>query len=218
MTITLNPASTVMFTGDSITGLWRQDDDDRAAYPLQVAGRWAFEHPDRPLTWLNTGYRGDTTADLEARWQADVLDARPDVLSILVGINDAGGHTIDPDTPVVSAEEFAATYRRLLTPLADAGTRLILIEPFLLAVDGVVEAGGMRIGEQERKQWREHLEPKIGVVRALAREYGAELLEADRMFTELSARRPPEHWAEDGVHPTAAGHSALAEAWLELVA
>ncbi|WP_330275774.1 GDSL-type esterase/lipase family protein [Lentzea sp. NBC_00516] len=195
MTITLNPASTVMFTGDSITGLWRQDGDDRAAYPLQVAGRWAFEHPDRPLTWLNTGYRGDTTADLEARWQANVLDARPDVLSIL-----------------------AATYRRLLTPLADAGTRLILIEPFLLAVDGVVEAGGMRIGEQERKQWREDLEPKIGVVRALAREYGAELLEADRMFTELSARRPPEHWAEDGVHPTAAGHSALAEAWLELVA
>lgn len=195
MTITLNPASTVMFTGDSITGLWRQDGDDRAAYPLQVAGRWAFEHPDRPLTWLNTGYRGDTTADLEARWQANVLDARPDVLSIL-----------------------AATYRRLLTPSPTPATRLILIEPFLLAVDGVVEAGGMRIGEQERKQWREDLEPKIGVVRALAREYGAELLEADRMFTELSARRPPEHWAEDGVHPTAAGHSALAEAWLELVA
>ena len=217
MTITLRPGTTVMFTGDSITDLWRPDGEDRCGYPLRIAGEWCFRHPDRPITWLNTGHAGDKVRDLEARWQADVLDARPDVLSILVGINDAGGHTIDPATPVVSAEEFAATYRRLLTPLADAGTRLILVEPFLLAVDGVIEAGGMRIGEQERKQWREDLEPKIGVVRALAREYGAELLEADRMFAELSARRPPEHWAEDGVHPTAAGHSALAEAWLELV-
>lgn len=216
MTITLNAGSTVMFTGDSITGLWRPDGDDRAAYPLQVAGRWSFEHPDRPMTWLNTGYRGNTTADLEARWQPDVLDARPDVLSILVGINDAGGHTLDPAVPVVSAAEYAATYRRLLTPLT--GTRLILITPFLLQVDGVVEAGGMSIGEQEREQWRADLDPKIQVVRELAREFGAELLEADRLLTELSKCRLAEHWAEDGVHPTAAGHSALAEAWLDLVA
>ncbi|MDT7789872.1 MAG: hypothetical protein QOF58_8291 [Pseudonocardiales bacterium] len=214
MAITLTAGGTVMFTGDSISSFVRRPGEDRAAYPLQVAGRWCFEHPDRPLTWLNTACPGDTVTDLEARWQTDVLDARPDVLSVLVGINDVGRRTILPEAPVISTEEYADTYDRLLKPLAD--TRLILVEPFLLHVSAVVEAGphGMLIGDQEREEWRVDLESKIEVVHELAARYDAELLEADRIFTALAT---PEHWSEDGVHLTAAGHSVLAEAWLELV-
>ncbi|MDT0543741.1 MULTISPECIES: hypothetical protein [Streptomyces] len=81
-------------------------------------------------------------------------------------------------------EEFEASYDRLLAPLAEAGTKLILIEPFL----------------------------------TLARKYGAQLLAADRMFAKLAATTGPEYWAADGVHPTPAGHAALAAAWLRLVA
>jgi lysophospholipase L1-like esterase len=223
MTITLNTGSTVLFTGDSITGLWRPPGEDRASYTLQAAGRWCFDHPDRPMTWLNTGYPGNTSADLEARWQTDVLDLRPDVVSILVGINDVGSHTFNLNEPVVTTEELAATYDRLLAPLADA--RLILVEPFLVPIRGVVEAevhaeDGPRvvlIGEAERKEWRAGLDPKIQVVHELARRYGAELLLADQMFAELSAQTDPGHWSEDGVHLTPAGHSALAEAWSSLV-
>jgi hypothetical protein len=50
MMITLKPGSTVMFTGDSITDLWRPDDVERCGYPLLVAGEWSFRHPDRPVT------------------------------------------------------------------------------------------------------------------------------------------------------------------------
>ncbi|GCD40142.1 FAD-dependent oxidoreductase [Streptomyces chrestomyceticus JCM 4735] len=107
---------------------------------------------------------------------------------------------------------------RLLAPLAEAGTELILIEPFLLPVHGVVEAGAARVGPEERTQWRADLNPKIQAVRELARPYGAQLLPADSMFTELSTATGPEYWAEDGVHPTPAGHAALAAAWLRLVA
>ncbi|MFD9701634.1 SGNH/GDSL hydrolase family protein [Lentzea sp. NPDC059081] len=221
MTITLDPGSRVMFTGDSITTLWRPPGEDRAAYPLQVAGRWCFEHPDRPMTWLNTGYPGNTTADLEARWQAEVLDARPDVLSILVGINDVGTPMMVPGAEPISLDEFAATYDRLLAPLGN--TRLVLVEPFLLPIAGVIEHDlhlgtgphRVRIGPDERKQWRADLDPRIEVVHELAARYGAELLAADRLFAELGE---PERWSDDGVHPTPAGHSVLAEAWLELVA
>ncbi|HEX7309401.1 SGNH/GDSL hydrolase family protein [Lentzea sp.] len=221
MTITLDPGSRVMFTGDSITTLWRPPGEDRAAYPLQVAGRWCFEHPDRPVTWLNTGHPGDTVADLEARWQAEVLDARPDVLSILVGINDVGLPAMVPGARLSPVEEFAATYDRLLAPLAD--TRLVLVEPFLLPVDGVVEhelhldtgLHRVRIGPDERTRWRADLEPRIEVVHRLAARYGAELLAADRLFADLGE---PQRWSDDGVHPSPAGHSALAEAWLDLVA
>nr|WP_232327898.1 GDSL-type esterase/lipase family protein [Kibdelosporangium sp. MJ126-NF4]CEL14773.1 lipase/acylhydrolase family protein [Kibdelosporangium sp. MJ126-NF4]CTQ96597.1 lipase/acylhydrolase family protein [Kibdelosporangium sp. MJ126-NF4] len=146
-----------------------------------------------------------------------MLDARPDVVSVLVGINDVGWHSYDPDGYVIPAEEYAAGYRRLLAPLADSGAELILIEPFLLPIRGTVEVGDVRLGADVRKKWRADLDPKIQVVRELADEYGAHLLAADGMFAELAATTGPEYWAEDGVHPTPAGHAALTEAWLRLV-
>ncbi|MCX5071426.1 SGNH/GDSL hydrolase family protein [Streptomyces sp. NBC_00513] len=220
MTITVRPGDIVMFTGDSITDCQRRESEDGLGfgYPLRVAGEWGLRHPDRPVTWMNTGIGGDKVMDLEARWEKDVLDARPDVVSILVGVNDMGWHTLDPEGYVIPVEEFEAGYDRLLAPLAEVGTRLILIEPFLLPIHGLVEAGAAVIGEEERRQWRIDLDPKIQAVRRLAAKYGAQLLDADGLFTELAVTTGPEYWAADGVHPTPAGHAALAKAWLRLVA
>ena len=208
MTISLQAGSTVMFTGDSITDCQHLEIEQPLGwgYPLRVAGDWGLRHPDRPVTWLNSGIAGNKVMDLETRWQQDVLDARPDVVSVLVGINDVGWHTYAEDGYVIPVDEYAAGYDRLLAPLADAGSRLILIEPFLLP-----------LGDDQRKQ-REDLDPKIQAVRELARAYGAHLLAADGMFAELAATTGPEYWAADGVHPTPAGHAALAAAWLRLVA
>ncbi|GLY35682.1 lipase [Amycolatopsis sp. NBRC 101858] len=224
MTINLKPGSTVMFTGDSITDLWRPPGEDRCGYPLLIAGEWCFRHPGCPVTWLNSGHAGDKAMDLEARWQADVLDAEPDVVSILVGVNDMGWHTLDPRGRVIPVEEFAACYDRLLAPLASRGTELVLIEPFLVPVKGVVErvlhgVDGERvvvIDDAVREEWRFDLDAKIRVVRELAGEYGAQLLAADRMFGSLVGEDPG-RWSDDGIHPTPAGHGALADAWLRLV-
>jgi lysophospholipase L1-like esterase len=226
MTIKLKPGSTVMFTGDSITDLWRPPGEDRCGYPLLVAGEWCFRHPGRPVTWLNTGHAGDKVLDLEARWQADVLDAHPDVVSILVGVNDMGWHTLDPRGRVIPVEEFAARYDRLLAPLASQGTKLILVEPFLVPVKGVIERVLHGVDEERvvvideavREEWRGDLDAKIQAVRELAGEYGAHLLAADRMFAELATTTDPVNWSDDGIHPTPAGHGALAESWLRLVA
>ncbi|MFE7560152.1 SGNH/GDSL hydrolase family protein [Kitasatospora sp. NPDC057500] len=220
MTITIRSGSTVMFTGDSITdGLRRGSAHGLGAgYPLRVAQEWGRRHPDRQVTWLNTGNAGDKVTDLEARWQRDVLDARPDVVSILVGANDMSWHTLDPEGYVIPARDFEAGYDRLLEPLAEAGTALILIEPFLLPVGAVIEAGDALVGPEQREEWRADLDPKIQAVRRLARRYGARLLAADGMFAELAATDGAEHWAVDGIHPTQAGHDALAAAWLRLVA
>jgi len=219
MTITVRPGTTVMFTGDSITDSQRLDSEDGLGfgYPLRVAGEWGLRHPDRPVTWLNSAHAGDKVMDLESRWRTDVLDARPEVVSILVGMNDVGWHSYDPDGHVIPVEEFAAGYERLLAPLAEAGAALILIEPFLLPVSGGVQVVDEVLDEEDRRKWRADLDPKIQVVRELAREYDAHLLAADGMFAGLSATTGPEHWAADGVHPTMAGHAALAEAWLRLV-
>ncbi|WP_416979515.1 SGNH/GDSL hydrolase family protein [Streptomyces sp. T028] len=220
MTITLRPGSTVMFTGDSITDCGRLESEQPLGhgYPLRIAGEWGLRHPDRAVTWLNSGIAGDKVTDLEARWQADVLDARPDVVSVLVGINDVGWHSYDPDGHVIPAEDYAAGYDRLLAPLAESGADLILVEPFLLPIRARVEVGDVHIGVADRRKWRADLDPKIQVVRELALRYGAQLLAADGLFAGLAATTGPEYWAADGVHPTPAGHAALAAAWLRLVA
>lgn len=220
MTITLRPGSTVLFTGDSITDAQRNESEDGLGfgYPLRISGEWGLRHPARQVTWLNSAIADNKVMDLESRWQADVLDPRPDVVSILVGINDVGWHSYDPDGYVIPAEEYAAGYDGLLAPLAESGAELILIEPFLLPISGDIEVGDLRLGVAERKKWRVDLDPKIQAVRELARKYGAHLLAADGMFAELSATTGPEYWAADGVHPTPAGHAALSAAWLRLVA
>lgn len=221
MTITLRPGTTVMFTGDSITDSQRSASEDGLGfgYPLHIAGEWGLRHPDRPVTWLNSGIGGHKVRDLEARWQTDVLDARPDVVSLLVGINDVGWHTLDPEGHVIPVEDFAAGYDRLLAPLAERGTGLILVEPFLLPYSDSLDIDDEHhIGPDDWKQWRADLDPKIQAVRDLAHRYGAELLAADALFTRLAATTGPAHWAADGIHPTPAGHAALREAWLRLVA
>lgn len=207
MAITLKAGDTVMFTGDSITDCHRLDTEESLGfgYPLHVAGQWGLAHPDRPVRWLNSGISGNKVLDLEPRWQQDVLAAGADVVSILVGINDATWHTYAEDGRVIPVDEFRAGYDRLLAPLAGAGTAVILIEPFVLPVSA------------DQRAWRGDLDEKINAVRELAKTYAAELLTADTMFTELAAATGPEYWAPDGVHPGPAGHAALAAAWLRLV-
>ena len=192
-----------MFTGDSITDCHRLTTDNPLGYgyPLRVAGVWGVQHPDRQPIWLNSGISGNTTVDLQSRWQADVLDQHPDVVSVLVGINDCGYH-FSAGQDAVSAATYHDRYLSLLTPLADSGAELILIEPFLLPVD------------DGQRRWRDDLDPKIQVVRDLARRFDAALVAADGMFAGLAAQTGPEDSAADGVHPTAAGHQALAQSWV----
>ncbi|MFP3463930.1 SGNH/GDSL hydrolase family protein [Leifsonia sp. SIMBA_070] len=206
MTITLETGMRVMFTGDSITDCERTVGENPLGYgyPLRVAGQWGLRHPDRQPAWLNTGIAGNRVSDLTARWQADVLDAEPDVVSILVGINDCGFH-YSLGFEEVTTDQYRDGYRGLLAPLAERGVRLILIEPFLLPVS------------DEQRAWRPDLDAKIQVVRQLAEEFDAHLVAADGMFAGLAATTGNATWAADGVHPSPAGHAALAEAWLRQV-
>ena len=167
-----------------------------------VAGRLGARYPELNLAFLNRGISGDRSGDLFRRWQEDCLDLEPDVLSILIGINDVW-RRYDSGNPT-SAETYAANYRRLLeeTCAALPAVRLILLEPFVLPTP------------EDRLNWREDLDPKIAVARELAREFNAIYVPLDGLFAAAACRQHPAYWAEDGVHPTSAGHGLIAEAWL----
>ena len=202
----LQPGDSVLFQGDSITDAGRnRDDRDHlgGGYAMQAAAWFAALHPGVPVTFLNRGISGNRAIDLAARWTPDCVALTPTVVSILIGINDTWRRYDGNDQ--TSAETFAAHYRVILGRCRDElRARLVICEPFLTEVPKV--AG-----------WREDLGPKIEVARALAREFKATYVPFDGIFAQMSTRREPRFWAEDGVHPSSAGHALMAKAWLEAV-
>jgi len=119
--------------------------------------------------------------DLQARWQADCLDLKPDWVSIMIGINDTW-RRYDRNDPTAAAD-YAAGYRDILARTRDeAGAGLILLEPFVLPCP------------DDRKAWREDLDPKIAAVRELAREFNAIYVPLDGLFAAACGRREPAFW------------------------
>lgn len=202
MAITIGHGTRVLFTGDSVTDTGRRDgvgDGLGDGYVRRIADSPEFAG----VEVLNTGIGGDTSADLGARFAQDVLAHRPDVLSILVGVNDTW-RRYDSDLET-SVDDYTANYRTMLTAARDAGIALVLVEPFLLPV------------LRSQRAWRGDLDPKIAVVRALAAEFGAVLVPADVELTRLAESEGAAALASDGVHPTTAGHDAIARLWLRTV-
>ena len=196
----------ILFQGDSVTdvGRNREDRNDMGyGYPMMVASWFAALHPEKNVRFLNRGIGGDRVSDLQARWDEDCIRLKPTVVSILIGINDCW-RRFDSDDPT-SAEQFQITYSYILDRLkTELNPQIILGEPFVLPV------------LEDRKKWRSDLDPKIQVVRDLARQYHALLLPLDGIFSSAATFKSPGFWTNDGVHPTPAGHALIAKEWLKL--
>lgn len=193
------PPVTVHFTGDSVTDCGRQTPQGAPlgdGYVALLAQRAEFV----TTSVHNTGASGDRVRELSARWRQDVLSTRPDVLSVLVGINDTW-RRYDSDDPT-STDEFHEGYEWLLSSARESGVRhIVLCEPFLLPID------------TGQRQWRTDLDPKIDAVRDLAVRFDAILVATDVELTALAQRLGAQALAADGVHPTAIGHEAIARMW-----
>lgn len=205
MSVTLGNSVRVLFQGDSITDAGRDRDDDSSlgnGYVSLIAESLAAANPARRV--LNRGIAGNRVADLRARWQRDTLDLAPDLLTVMVGINDTWRRY--DEGAVTTVGDYAQDFRAILGQARDAGARLVLVEPFLVPVDDT------------QWGWREDLDPRIHAVRRLAAEFDAALLAADGLLNQAAREAgSAEAIARDGVHLTPAGHACLAAAWLDLV-
>lgn len=197
----------VLFQGDSITDAGRnmQDMHDLGrGYAWMISGLFGAAFPELQVQFYNRGISGHRVKDLQARWDEDCIALQPNVLSIYIGINDTW-RRYDQQDPT-SAEQYEAGYRDLLErTCAQTSAKLVLVEPFVLPYPA------------DREAWREDLEPKIEVASRLAQEYGAVYVPLDGLFTEASSKASCAFWAPDGVHPSAAGHALIANAWMSAV-
>ena len=201
--------SVVLFQGDSITDAGRDrgvaDPNSASAlgsgYPLLVASAALEAHPDRGLRFYNRGISGNKVPDLAARWATDTVALAPDVLSILIGVNDFW-HKLDHGY-TGTVEDYERQYAALLeeTRRALPLVRLIVLEPFVLRCGAVDD------------RWFPEFDQRRAAAEQVARRAAAAFVPLQRVFNDLAGRSTPQYWAVDGVHPTPAGHAAIAEQW-----
>lgn len=199
----------VLFQGDSITdaGRDRQVSEPNLArglgsgYPLLVAAATLAAHPDRALRFYNRGVSGDKVPDLTARWATDTLALEPDVVSILVGVNDFWHKLSKGYTGTV--QQYEEQYVALLdqTRRALPRVRVLVLEPFVLRCGAVDD------------RWFPEFDERRRAAQRVAQHAGAGFVPLQGAFDDQTRAAAPQYWAADGVHPTPAGHALIAEQW-----
>ncbi|MDR1637400.1 MAG: SGNH/GDSL hydrolase family protein [Treponema sp.] len=197
----------ILFQGDSVTDCHRVREDENSlgeGYPAKIAGLWEALFPESGVRFINRGISGNRTGDLLDRYRNDFAALKPDLISILIGINDTW-RRYDRNDPTTT-EKFEQNYRRLLENLKRdlPSASIVLMEPFLLDTDPA------------KRLWREDLDPKIQAVRNLAREFAGVFIPLDGILASYAVAgiKDPELSA-DGVHPSPQGHGVIAGEWLK---
>jgi len=197
----------ILFQGDSITdgNRGRNTDPNHIlghGYAFLIAAKHGAAFPERNLTFMNRGVSGNTVHELAQRWQQDTLDIKPDILSILMGVNDSAR--------AVPLDQFEQVYDKLLADARGANPNvcLVLCAPFILPVGGQKENYAARSADIKQRQ---------AIVAKLAEKYHAALVRFQPVFDEACKRAPADYWIWDGIHPTYSGHQLMADEWVRTV-
>ncbi len=197
----------ILFIGDSITDVGRNRSDEYdlgEGFPKLIAAKLLDKYSDDDLTILNRGISGDQLIDLKNRWEEDCLKLNPNLVTILVGINDVGFVVNEQNVPrSQELEEFEKNYRFLLDTLREeTEAKIVLMEPFVLPYP------------KDRLNWREQLDPRIQIIRRLADDFDALFVPLDGILNAKGiASNYQKYTGDDGVHPTLMGHTVIAESW-----
>ena len=195
-----------LFQGDSITDCGRGDYGNPYAtgcgYPRLLEADLMAQDGDCEV--MNCGISGNRVVDLLARWKRDCLNLKPDVITILIGVNDVWHEFGNHDG--VSVLLFEEVYRILLreTFAALPQTRLILMGAYVMPGPATTPDWDVFSGEVAARR---------EVTRKLAEEFGLTYVDLQEAFDEAQKKFPAQRWTGDGVHPTAAGHEVIAVAW-----
>lgn len=210
----IRPGATILFQGDSITDARRDrahaDTPNKQAgfgngYAWMTAAALLTAPQGNTLNIYNRGISGNKVYQLAERWDKDCLQLKPDVLSILIGVNDIW-HRLNGKYDG-TVETYENDYRALLKRTKEAlpEVKLVICEPFVLRCGAVNE------------QWFPTFDGFRAAARKLAEEQQAVFVPFQSLFDDAVKYAPPEHWAADGVHPSPNGASLMAAEWIRCV-
>lgn len=203
---------TFLFQGDSITDANRDRENDDVSglgcgYALLTASDLAKNRPDE-FRFINQGVSGDRVTDIYARIYEDIINLKPDYMSILVGVNDVA-HQLTMGCGVATPK-YERIYSQLIQEVKQElpDIKIIILEPFLLkgtATDFMWE------------EFRDGVAEKAQAAKRVAEKFGLTFVPLQDKFNEAAANSNTEYWSVDGVHPTLAGHQIIKEELIKVI-
>lgn len=212
--IELRSNDIILFQGDSITDAGRKKTDMDANSQSALGGGYAhlaaadllFKYPALDLKTYNKGISGNKVFQLAERWDADCLQIKPTVLSILVGVNDFWHTLVNGYTGTL--ETYKNDYRALLKRTLDAvpNVKLVIGEPYALKDVKAVD-----------DKWFPAFDGYRQAAKEIAAEFNAVFIPYQSIYEKALKLAPASYWTADGVHPSVAGTQLMAAAWMQTI-
>ncbi len=200
----------ILFQGDSITYAGRDMEDDTKlgrGYALLVEASLGFEDPEK-YQFVNRGIGGDRVLDIYTRMRTDILDIKPDVMSILIGVNDVWHGLAESDKEGIDADKYYKIYDMLIEDIKRElpDLKIMILEPFVLKGWAT---------EEQLDSFNVEVRKRAAMAKKIAEKYNLPFIPLQEGFTELSKKAEESYWLYDGVHPTTLGHEYIKREWLK---
>ncbi len=198
----------ILFQGDSITEAGRSKENDRiigCGYAMLVTAELECEYPNE-YTCVNRGVGGNRIVDLYARIKSDVINLKPDIISIHVGINDVGYDILHNNG--TSPDKYYKIYSMMIEEIKEAlpDVKIMIMEPFVLEGHGTAE---------HIEEFRAGCREMSIRAKKISDTYGLTFVPLQDAFDKACQTAPSTHWVTEGVHPHPAGHGIIKREWLK---
>lgn len=205
----------ILFQGDSITDCGRDRKNPVShgtGYAQRVAGILKADEPYKYRTY-NRGISGNRIVDVYARIKQDIINLKPDYMSILIGVNDVW-HEFSWENGV-GAQKYEKIFDMMIEEIQAAlpDIKIMILEPFVLP-------GSATINTEDQPNrldtFRSEVELRAAAAKRVAEKYNLVFVPLQEMFDRVNADAPVDgYWLIDGVHPTAAGHELITRQWIK---
>lgn len=201
--------SKILFIGDSITDpkfnfRMMKDIKGRNIYALQLKKK--FRKRSKDIKVYIKGIASNRTYHLYDRLTKDCINIKPDVIIMLIGVNDAWENYVPESYPPLlrpMEPHIREIYRRIRTELPE--TQILYLMPFM--IDSV----------EEKRPFHKTLDEYRELLKTVAAENSASILDLQEVFYKAQESTEPKKLAIDGIHPTNLGHKVMADAIEEMI-
>lgn len=205
---------TILFQGDSITDCGRNRQEHiyvGHGYPILIKSQLGFDYPEE-YNFQNRGISGNRIVDVYSRIKADIINLKPDYMSLLIGVNDVW-HEFDFGNGV-SVEKYEKIYCMLIEEIKAElpDIKIIILEPFCLK--GTATENN-ELFPNKWETFNAEVRERAKVAKRIAEKYDLYFVALQDKFDQLSTTAGCSYWLGDGVHPTAMGHELIKREWLK---
>lgn len=201
----------IVFSGDSVTDMGSVNpvgeglfDNVGHSYVRIIENMLAVYYPEIKIRVTNSGISGNTSRDLLARFDRDVVDLNPDWVSICIGINDVWRQFDSPSIPDchVMPDEYAKNLETMILKVKDKVKGVFILTPYIMEPNS-------------EDMMRSRMNEYVQICSDLAQKYGCIFVDFQKMYEDYCRIRHSSYIAWDRIHPNQIGATLMAREFLK---